>query len=85
MRNVKLAMLALLAAGAAAMADVSPAAAAFDYPWCITEGGWGYPGECSYQTYAQCLASASGRRVWCQVNPRFAFGRAPRGRYYRDY
>jgi hypothetical protein len=81
---VKLALLALLAVGAVTMAAPTPAAA-YDYAWCVTGGGWGYPGDCSYQTYAQCLASASGRRVWCNINPRVAYGRAPRGRYYRNY
>ncbi len=84
MRNAKLAMLVILAAGAAAVASPRPAAA-YDSPWCITGGGWGYPGECYYQTYAQCLASASGRRVWCNVNPRVAFGQQRRGRTSRDY
>jgi hypothetical protein len=26
------------------------------------------------------MASASGRNLYCNVNPRFAFGRAPYGR-----
>jgi Protein of unknown function (DUF3551) len=84
MRNATLAMLFFLAAGAATMAGAGPAAA-YDYPWCVVGGGFGYPGDCSYQSYAQCMASASGRRVWCNINPRAAYGRAPRGRHYRDY
>jgi hypothetical protein len=31
------------------------------------------------------LASASGRLVYCNINPRTAFGRAPRGRQYYRY
>jgi hypothetical protein len=78
-------MLALLAAGAATMAGAGPAAA-YDYPWCAKGRGVGIiPGDCSYQTYAQCLASASGRGLYCDVNPRVAFGRQPRGRDYRNY
>ena len=86
MRNVKLAMLILLAAGAATMASPTPAAA-FDYPYCIQGGGWGVPGDCSYRSYAECMASASGRRVYCNINPRVAFGQQQqrRARYYRDY
>jgi hypothetical protein len=61
-----LAMLALLAAGAATIAGSGPAAA-IDYPWCIQGGGWGVPGDCSYRSYAECIASASGRRVYCNV------------------
>ncbi|WP_461349232.1 DUF3551 domain-containing protein [Bradyrhizobium sp. USDA 4451] len=53
-----------------------------DYPWCVQGRGVGYPGDCMYQTRAQCLASASGRNVTCGVNPRAAFGQQrPR---YRD-
>jgi hypothetical protein len=62
-----------------------PSASAYDYPWCIQGRGWGYPGDCSYQTYEQCLASASGRTVYCGVNPRAAYSRAPRGRRLAPY
>lgn len=84
MRNAILAMLALLAAGAATLAGSGPAAA-YDYPYCIQGGGFGVPGDCSYRSYAECLASASGRRVYCNINPRFAFGFERRGRPYPDY
>ena len=84
MRNAKLAMLVLLAGGAATMAAPAPAAAG-DYPYCIQGGGFGYPGECSYSTYNQCLASASGRRVYCGVNPRAAYGYERPARPYARY
>jgi hypothetical protein len=84
MRNAMLAILALLCVGAATIAG-SGSAAAYDYPWCIQGGGWGVPGDCSYQTYAQCMATASGRRVYCNINPRVAFGQQRRGRPHRDY
>jgi hypothetical protein len=85
MRNVTLVMTALLAAGAAMLAGPTPAAA-IDYPWCIQGGGWGVPGDCSYRSYAQCMAAASGRRVYCNINPRVAFGQQQRReRYYRNY
>jgi hypothetical protein len=85
MRNAMLVMTALLAAGAAMVAGPTPAAA-IDYPWCIQGGGWGVPGDCPYRSYAECMASASGRRVYCNINPRVAFGQQQRrGRYYRNY
>jgi hypothetical protein len=84
MRNTILVMTALLAAGAATVAGPTPAAA-IDYPYCIQGGGWGVPGDCSYRSYGECTAAASGRRVYCNINPRFAFGQQRRGRYYRDY
>jgi hypothetical protein len=83
MRNTLLAMPVLFAA--ATFAGTMPAAA-YDYPWCIQGGGWGVPGDCSYRSYAECMATAFGRRVYCNVNPRVAFGREPRrGRHHRDY
>jgi len=82
MRNAMLAILVLLSAGAATIAGPTPAAA-FDYPWCIQGGGWGVPGDCSYRTYAECMATASGRHVYCNINPRVAFER--RGRPHRHY
>jgi hypothetical protein len=37
-------------------------------------GELGYSGDCSYQTRAQCLASASGRwNLLCDVNRRLLF------------
>jgi hypothetical protein len=90
MRSAMLAILALLAAGTAAIAGSAPPAS-YDYPWCVRGGELGYSGDCSYQTRAQCLASASGRwNLYCDVNPRLAFGRQqgveqqPR-RHHRDY
>jgi len=84
MRNAMLAILTLLAAGAATIACPTPAAA-YDYAWCVQGRGVGIPGDCSYQTYGQCMASASGRGLYCNINPRVAFGRQRRGRYHWDY
>ena len=65
-----LAILALLAAGTAAVAG-SASPVSYDYPWCVMGGELGYSGDCSYQTRAQCLASASGRwNTLCVVNRR---------------
>jgi hypothetical protein len=77
MRKFVIAM-TTLAAGVATLATTAPAAA-YDYPWCVVAKGWGYPGDCSYQTYAQCMASASGRYAYCNVNPYVAFARQRRG------
>ena len=84
MRKVMLAMLAVAAVGAGSTAGSAPAAA-YDYPWCAQGRGFGIPGDCSYSTYEQCQASASGRGLYCNVNPRAAFAQQPRrGRYYRQ-
>jgi hypothetical protein len=88
MRKLTLALLAFTAASAATFATSAPAAA-YDYPWCVQGRDMGYPGDCSYSTYAQCQASASGRYAYCGMNPRTAYGQMPvpgGRRYYRyDY
>ena len=83
MRKTSLTFVAL-AAAAIAIVATGPAAA-HDYPWCAQGRGVGIPGDCSYQSYAQCMASASGRAAYCNVNPRVAFGQQRRGRPYRNY
>ncbi|MET4386843.1 hypothetical protein ABIB73_002592 [Bradyrhizobium sp. F1.4.3] len=77
--------LALGVIGLAVLAGTCPARADYDYPWCITDSEYGYPGDCSYQTRQQCLLSASGRKGYCGENPRFILRGppqqpAPRGR-----
>ena len=84
MRKTILAVMTVLAAGAASMTGSAPAAA-YDYPYCVQGRGVGYPGDCSYQTYAQCQASASGRQAYCGVNPYVAFGQQRRVRQSRYY
>nr|WP_249129298.1 DUF3551 domain-containing protein [Bradyrhizobium sp. AUGA SZCCT0283] len=80
-------MVAILALSAATVATVagSVPAAAYDYPYCAQGRSVGIPGECSYSTYAQCMASASGRGLYCNINPRAALGQQRRMRVYRDY
>jgi Protein of unknown function (DUF3551) len=47
-------------------------AAARDYPFCIKGCDFGSGrGDCSFSTYQQCQASASGRDAWCADNPYF--------------
>ena len=77
MRKTQFVLLALSAVIVAVAANVSPASAG-DYPWCAQGGEYDYPGECAYTTYAQCLASVSGRLLYCGPNPRVAYGQAPR-------
>jgi len=93
MRTI-IAILALLAAGTAAIAG-SASPVSYDYPWCVYGGELGYSGDCSYETRAQCLASASGRWIlYCDLNRRLLFERQqavqqqdvePRRRHRRRY
>jgi hypothetical protein len=49
---------------------VPSAAQAWDYPYCIKGDYYESSiGDCSFATYQQCLATASGRRAYCDVNP----------------
>jgi hypothetical protein len=57
-----------LALGIATLCNVVPAAAqARDYPWCVTSADGLF--DCSYVTYEQCQATASGIGG-CTQNPR---------------
>lgn len=82
MRKTQLALGVIILAG---VAGTCAARADYDYPWCINDSEFGYPGDCSYQTREQCLLSASGRKGDCGQNPRFVHRSspqqsAPRGR-----
>jgi uncharacterized protein DUF3551 len=88
MRRLLLAAMAVAAAGVAGVATSIPAAAQPD-AWCIQGRDQGIPGDCSYASYEQCMATASGRDAYCNVNPRVAFGRplppSPRARRGRPF
>ena len=75
----------LLAVAAASLAGTEPAAAR-DYPYCLQGRLAGYPGDCSFPSFATCMAAASGQDAYCGVNPRFAFRAQPqpprKPRYY---
>jgi hypothetical protein len=68
----KLLILMALGAGTSMLAGATPADAQ-EYRWCLQGRQTGYPGDCNYQTRAQCMASASGRNAGCGINPRAAF------------
>ena len=62
---------ALMLCCAASVISTLPAAAR-DYPFCIKGAGYGSAiGDCSFDTYEQCQASASGRDAYCDANPYF--------------
>ncbi|MFH0296843.1 DUF3551 domain-containing protein [Bradyrhizobium sp. 31Argb] len=70
MRNV---ILVLSAAAAIGTLGTAPAAAVGTrYPFCIQ--GNEHPGlsNCTFTSYEQCQATASGRFLWCVPNPFYA-------------
>ncbi|WP_187436423.1 DUF3551 domain-containing protein [Bradyrhizobium hipponense] len=89
MRTVALTILMtgmVLAAGQAPAQtyDFSPAPAGQD-SYCLQGRIWGYPGNCQFSSYAQCMATASGTNAYCGVNPQYAFARQRRGAYRDRY
>lgn len=71
--------LAAVAVGAAAWIGMTPTSVqARDYPFCIKGDFYdSATGDCSFETYQQCLATASGRRAYCDANPFFAYPARP--------
>ncbi len=49
--------------------------------YCLQGRIWGYPGNCQFSSYAQCMATASGTDAYCGINPRSAFAGQRRGAY----
>lgn len=85
MRRTQCVLGVLILAG---LAGVDPARA--DYPWCIQDSEYGYPGDCSYQTREQCQFSVSGRKGYCAQNPAAIATRpppqpSPRGRRHPPF
>jgi Protein of unknown function (DUF3551) len=83
MRSVLLALILF----SAASAITAPPAAARDYPFCIKGCDFGAGrGDCSFTSYQQCQASASGRDAYCAENPYYSANaelQPNRGRYSR--
>ena len=41
--------------------------------YCLQGTEWGYPGNCQFSTYDQCMATASGTNAYCGENPQYLF------------
>lgn len=68
---MRAAMSAMMLCCAAAAMGASPAGA-HDYPFCIKGCDFAAGrGDCSFSSYAQCQATASGRDATCAANPYF--------------
>jgi hypothetical protein len=54
--------------------------------YCLQGDIWGYPGECQFSSYAQCMATASGTFSYCRINPQYYyFAHQRRGAYWDRY
>ena len=61
-----------LIVGCAAATSSAISVVAQDYPYCIKGCDFGAGrGDCSFSSYQQCQASASGRDAYCAENPYF--------------
>ena len=85
MRSAIWALMAVAGAVGAYGFSSSPAEAARVYRYCLVEAFEAGPGTCYYDTYGQCMASASGRRAYCQLNPIIAFQQQGSGQYGYGY
>jgi hypothetical protein len=89
-RHVSLAVLATISALTAvgsisAAAAAAAAAEAIQDRYCLQGRQWGYPGNCQFSSYPQCMATASGTTAYCGINPRYAFARERQGPYRDRY
>ncbi len=71
MRRVIPFLLSIATILAATWSSVEPAAAG---RYCLQGRQWGYPGNCAFATYRQCMATASGTNSGCGINPRYGYG-----------
>jgi Protein of unknown function (DUF3551) len=82
------ALLMLMVCGAGSMTAALPALAR-DFPFCIKGCDFGGSlGDCSFTSYQQCQATASGRDAWCDANPYYHAGaelRPDRSRHFRKF
>ena len=80
---VSLAALATISA-LTIVGSISPVpAGAVQDRYCLQGRIWGYPGNCQFSSYPQCMATASGTDAYCGINPQYLFARQRR-RAYRD-
>ena len=70
---------ALAAAFVLTIAAAASPASAHEDRYCLQGRIWGYPGNCQFSTYQQCMITASGTDAYCDINPRVAF--REQGRY----
>jgi hypothetical protein len=84
-RNISRAILAAVSALTVA-GSMSPAATEpIQDSYCLQGRQHGYPGDCSYSSYRQCMATASGTGEGCGINPMNAYAQQRRGGYQVRY
>ena len=84
-RQMSLAVLAAVSALTVGGSATPAPAEAIQDRYCLQGRQWGYPGNCLFSTYQQCMATASGTNAYCGINPLRAFAHQRRGRYRDRY
>ena len=56
-----------------ANAPPPPSTSGIQDRYCLQGSGFGYPGNCEFSTFEQCMATASGQDAGCGINPLYAF------------
>jgi hypothetical protein len=73
-RSVSLAILTTVSAlTVVGSISSAPAAEPMQDSYCLQGRSSGYPGNCQFSSYQQCMATASGTDEGCGVNPMKAF------------
>jgi hypothetical protein len=84
-RRVSYVVLATISA-LTTVGSMSPAPAeAIQDRYCLQSHEWGYPGNCQFSSYDQCMATASGTGASCGINPQYLFARQRSGTYRDRY
>lgn len=72
-------LIAVALGAAVSIGATATSAQARDYPFCIKGADYvSAVGDCSFDTYQQCLATASGLYAFCDRNPYFVSSSEPR-------
>jgi len=58
-----------MAIGLIALGALPADAVGTRYPFCIQGDEYPALSNCTFTSYEQCLATASGRKLWCIANP----------------
>jgi hypothetical protein len=84
-RNLSFAILASVCAlGSVGALSPATAADARQDSYCLQGDQSGYPGNCEFSSYQQCMATASGTNEGCGINPMKAYSQR-RGGYRSRY
>lgn len=60
------------------LANAPPTSSGIQDRYCLQGSGPGYPGNCEFSTFEQCMATASGQDAGCGINPMSAFAQQRR-------